>query len=92
MSPKNRLFTCIAVGSVVLDQVSKWLIVAYVGFRDEFDMIPGFLSIVHTKNRGAAFSALADFEHRMVVFAIFTVIAALVILYSLWELPDDDRY
>ena len=90
MSRKNILFAAIVTISIGLDQLSKWLVVQYVSFTDEIDVIAGFLSIVHAKNKGAAFSALSNFEHRMWVFAAFTVVAVGVLIHTLRELEEDD--
>ena len=90
MSRKNILFSAIVAISIGLDQLSKWLVIQYVSFTDEIDVIPGFLSIVHAKNKGAAFSALSDFEHRMWVFAAFTVVAVGVLIHTLRELEEID--
>jgi signal peptidase II len=58
----------------------------------EIPLIDGFLSLIHTQNPGAAMGMLVDFEHRMYVFAVFTVVA-LAVLWSMYKaLPDDDRF
>ena len=45
---------------VVVDQISKFAIDKYVSAFDNLVVIPNLFSIVHTQNRGAAFSMLAD--------------------------------
>jgi len=90
MPRKNIVFGGIVAISIALDQLTKWLVIQYVSFTDEIDVIPGFLSIVHAKNKGAAFSALSDFEHRMWVFAAFTLVAVAVLVHTLRELEDND--
>ena len=58
----------------------------------EIPLIDGFLSFIHTQNPGAAMGMLVDFEHRMYVFAVFTVVA-IAVLWSMYKaLPDDDRF
>jgi len=91
MSGKYVLFAAVAGISVLLDQLTKWWVVQYVGRADEIEVIPGFLSVVHAKNPGAAFSALDEFEYRMYVFAAFTVVAVGVLLHTLRELREDER-
>lgn len=91
MSTRYILFTAVAAVSLALDQLTKWWIVRNVGFRDEIDLIPGFLSIVHAKNPGAAFSFMDESEYRMYVFGVFTVIAIGVLLHTLRELSDVER-
>ena len=47
-------------GIFALDWITKRWIEKNVSFWDTHTVIPGFLSIVHAQNRGAAFSILAD--------------------------------
>lgn len=47
-------------GIFALDWISKRWIEKNVSFWDTNPVIPGFFSIVHAQNRGAAFSILAD--------------------------------
>jgi signal peptidase II len=39
-----------------LDQVTKWLVRQYIPYGAEIPVIPGFFSLVHASNTGAAFS------------------------------------
>jgi len=45
---------------VLSDQLTKWLIQKNVPYGSEIPIIPGFFSLVHVSNTGAAFSFLAD--------------------------------
>lgn len=75
------LFLVITVGGVLADQLTKAWVVANVALHsDEIELIPGFLSIVHAQNPGAALSLLSGFAYRHVVFAVFTVVALVVIV------------
>ncbi len=91
MSIRYVLFAVATAGALALDQLTKWLIVQHVGARDELDVIPGFLSIVHAKNPGAAFSFMDESAYRMYVFGAFTLIAIAVLLHTLRQLGDDER-
>jgi signal peptidase II len=44
----------------LLDRVSKVWIESRVSFYDTYIVIPGFFSIVHTQNKGAAFGILSE--------------------------------
>lgn len=75
------LFLVVTVVGVLADQLTKAWVVANVALhRDEIEIIPGFLSIVHAQNPGAALSLLSGFAYRHVVFAVFTVVALVVIV------------
>jgi signal peptidase II len=50
----------IAAAVFLLDHVTKLSIRARVGVWDNFPVVPGFFSIVHAENPGAAFSIFAD--------------------------------
>jgi len=58
-------------------------------FPTEIPIIDGFFSIVHTQNEGAAFGIM---QGQMWIFAVFTIIALGVILWTLRELPEDERF
>jgi signal peptidase II len=61
MSPLQR-FSPFLISAAVFaaDRVTKQIIRERVSFWDNFTVIPGFFSIVHTENRGAAFGLFAD--------------------------------
>ena len=61
----------------------------WADFPSSIDVIPGFFSIVHTQNTGAAFGIM---EGQMIVFAIFTMIAFGTIVFTLAQMPDDDHF
>lgn len=61
MTTVERLAPFLASASVfVLDRLTKAVIRERVSAWDNHVVIPGFFSIVHTENRGAAFSLFAD--------------------------------
>ncbi|MDP2309878.1 MAG: signal peptidase II [Pseudomonadota bacterium] len=59
---------------------------------EEIQVIPGFLSLIHAQNPGAAMGMLVSFEHRMWVFLVFTVVAVGVLISMYRQLPDNDRF
>jgi signal peptidase II len=64
-----------------LDWATKRLIETHVNFWDAYPVIPGFFSIVHAQNRGAAFSLLNDApDHiRALVLIGFSGVVTLVV-------------
>jgi signal peptidase II len=73
VQPKNLIFLAVTLLGTIADQATKAWVVANVELhRGEVDIIPGFLSIVHERNDGAAFSS---FEGWQGLFIIFTIIA-----------------
>lgn len=79
----NRYWTATIVAAVVviLDQLSKWLVVKYVPLYGRIELLP-FLDVTHIINRGAAFGIFRDLPEsvRLPLFA-FVLIAALVVIF-----------
>lgn len=92
MSRKAIWFWTTFVLALILDQATKIWVYTNLEYRvDEIQVIPGFLSIVHAQNPGAAFGILVDFEHRHLVFLAFTVVALGVIADMYRKVPGHDR-
>jgi signal peptidase II len=90
---KFKVFMWTLLVFIVLDQATKIWVVDNIPYgRGEIELLPGFLSLVHAQNRGAAMGMLDTFEYRMHVFAVFTVVALVVLGQMLMQLPDDDRF
>lgn len=71
------LISALLVG---LDQWSKYLTVQNISLGETKEFIPGFLSLTHLRNTGAAWSLL---EGKMIFFYVITVIVSVVIIYFL---------
>jgi signal peptidase II len=63
-----------------LDQLTKWLIRQNIPYGAEFPVIPGFFSLVHASNTGAAFSM---FTGNNLFFVGLAVAALAVIIFLL---------
>ena len=74
------LAAIIAIVAVILDQLSKYLVVQNIELYETKPFINGFMSFYHTRNTGAAFSMLAD---KRWVFMVFSVISMGLIIYLL---------
>ena len=93
MNQRNLIFAIVTVLGLALDQATKiWVVQNIQEGVGEIKVIPGFFSIVHRQNPGAAFGFLQSFEYRHVVFLIFTALAGIVILDLFRKLPKNDRY
>jgi signal peptidase II len=62
----------------LLDRVTKIAVRNRVGFMDNIPVIPGFFSIVHSENPGAAFGMFADSTSPLRPF--FLVVLSLVVM------------
>jgi len=45
---------------ILADQATKWAVVHQIGFQEAVPVIPGFFSLTHVYNTGAAFSMMHD--------------------------------
>ena len=65
------IFTAVAV---VLDQLSKYLVVAYIPLYGHVDVLPGIVGLTYYQNDGAAWSMLSGQQWLFaVIFVAFTV-------------------
>lgn len=87
---KYSVFAVILAIGLIADQASKtWVIANFVLGVDEMQLIPGFLSVVHAQNHGAAFSS---FEGMWGLFMVFTAVAIVVVLDLLRRLRADQAF
>ena len=72
----------LAVFAVVLDQITKLLVVQRIAENASAEGIRGVFRLTYVKNSGAAFGMFAN--HRW-VFLIFSVVAIVAILLYVWK-------
>jgi len=91
---KFLVFACIACAIVVIDQVTKYAINTGIPVDDGFQLVPGFLNIVHARNPGAAFGILADSasSYRSLFFVLVSVVAAVAIIGLIASAKELDRW
>ena len=77
----------------VLDRLTKWVIESTMTTLDVRQVIPGFFDIVHARNRGAAFSILADSDSiwRDVLLIGVAAAALIIVVSMLRKAPQLDR-
>lgn len=82
----------IAVLVVVVDQISKWLVVASVPLYSKINLLP-FLDVTHIRNPGAAFGIFKDLPEslRLPLFIVVLIAAVVVIVYFLSRTGSNDR-
>lgn len=72
----------IALAAIGLDQLSKYLIVHHIPVQDSVTVIPGFFSLSHVRNTGAAFGLFANQRWVFMVFTGVVLLAAVAGLCS----------
>jgi signal peptidase II len=83
-----RKYQLLIVAAVVLlDRITKLLIIRQLPVADEVSIIPGFFQLSHWENTGAAFSMFADAASpwRTLGLIAFSVLACVVVSYLLWH-------
>jgi signal peptidase II len=85
------IFMAILVTGLPLDQLSKVLVQLKLPLGSQVPLIPGFLNLVHVRNKGAAFGLMSSWSPDFVwLFFVAVIGLVLVVLgYLLWRLPDD---
>ena len=74
------MYYAIALLLIVIDQISKWIIVKNMQIGESITVIKNFFYITSHRNRGAAWGILQD---QMWLFYIITIIVIAVIVYIL---------
>ena len=79
---------------VVVDQVSKYLVVDNLSLHDSVPVVPGFLDLTHVRNTGAAFGLLnaVDFPGKPIVIALIACAALVGMAAYASQLPPAHRF
>ena len=72
---------------VILDRFAKWLVVSNIPLHDSIRIVPGFFSLTHVENRGAAFGLFAESpsEWKVAVLVLFSLVALVIVSAMLWK-------
>ncbi len=70
----------VLIGSVVLDQITKAVVVSCFALHETSSFLPGILQFRYEQNTGAAFSMLSD---QRWVFMVFSTVAIVLMTYLL---------
>jgi len=85
MSPKLRTLLIIVGVVLPLDQVTKYWVATHVSPADPIRVVPGFFSITHARNPGAALGLLQDVH---VSFFIGLTVVAIALIASFYRKVD----
>lgn len=83
----RRFHFMIALGVVLLDRATKWMVAKNLALHDYRQVIPGFFRITHIENRGAAFGLFADSpaQWKIGMLVLFSIVALVVVSALLWR-------
>ena len=65
---------------ILIDQVSKYLILNLIGFERSRNIIPNILNFTLVKNKGAAFSLFSNSTNILTLISILTSIIIIILL------------
>lgn len=71
---------------LIIDQMTKYLVVQNLGPSDFITVIPDFFEIIYRENRGAAWSLLADADWGIYVLRIISLVAAVLFCFLLTKI------
>lgn len=85
--PMRKYYFLVALLVVVVDRATKWLVAQRITLHDSIPIIPGFFSLTHVQNRGAAFGLFDDSptQWKIAVLILFSVVALVVVAALLWK-------
>ncbi len=83
------IWILIMIGSVLVDQLSKWLVVRYLDPAEPFVIWNGVFRFTYVENDGAAFGMLSD---QRWIFMVLSTVAIVGLLFYLWKWPPDSTW
>jgi len=91
---KYRRLGWIAGSVVVVDQVTKWIILDRLDLYHAIPVVPGFFNITHVQNPGGAFGFLAQQSPliRGIVFLLMSFLAVCLIFWFYRKTPPTHRF
>jgi signal peptidase II len=76
----------VALGLLILDQWTKWLVITRMVQGESVPLIDSVLYLTYVKNPGAAFGML---PYKTGFLIVFTIAVVLGILIFIWRLPQE---
>jgi signal peptidase II len=91
MTSRYIQFTTIALVGIIIDQITKIAVDRSMQLYDSIPIVEHFFHLTYVRNKGAAFSFLANASWRLPFFITVSIIAAGVILIAFRKLRDDQK-
>lgn len=88
---RRTLFAAIAISGLIADQLTKLYIDRSMRLFESIPVMDNFFHITYVRNKGAAFSFLANTSWRLPFFISISLVAAIVILVAFAKLRDDQK-
>ena len=75
------LYSAIIVGGIIIDQLTKWLSVAFLKVEGSVPIIKSVIHLTYVENTGAAFGILKNHRWVFILISIITIIGFSAYLY-----------
>ncbi|MDQ0339248.1 signal peptidase II [Caldalkalibacillus uzonensis] len=82
------IYFLIALGVLVFDQITKWLVVRYMDIGQSIPIIEGVFYLTSHRNAGAAFGIL---QNQRLFFIIITTIVVNGVIYYIVKVKDQKK-
>ena len=87
------LMILFCAGAVVLDQWTKYLVVAQIPLYSQVDVLPGLFHLTYVQNTGAAFSLFEGMQWLFaLIFLVFTVLIIWDFVKKTMPFSDFERW
>lgn len=81
-TPKDYIiYSAIIIGGIIIDQLTKWLVVSNMALWDSIPLIKNFLHITYTTNDGMAFGLLDNQRWIFLALSTVSILAFIAYLY-----------
>ena len=88
MKKKKLLIYVIAIALlVIIDQITKYLIIKNFDLHEEKQLIGDFLVLTYIRNSGAAWGSFSGKAILLLVFTFIIFIFIFRLLYRIWDIP-----
>ena len=83
-SSKNIKLKIILYASyiILIDQISKFLVLFFLGFERSINIIPNLLNLTLVKNKGAAFSLFSNATTFLTITSIFASLLLIILIFN----------
>ena len=91
---KYSLIVFPSLGVLLLDQVTKWVVLQTLDIHQSVSVVPGFFNLVHVRNRGMAFGFLNRPGSDLSLYFLIFATAGAILLLVFWALrlkPEEYR-
>jgi len=81
---RYTLVSLVALTVIVLDRISKAIVVHVINLHESIPVIDGFFNLVHIRNRGIAFGILNSPDHSLGFFIQVPAVIAAILFIGWW--------